>query len=370
MKNDDRKICFVAPLAYPILANNDFSSCGGAEVQQVLIAKALRDRDYRISFIVMDYGQNTVEFHDDIEVVRCQFRYFGGSNAYFPTDTIALIHTLKRINADVNFLKTPCELLFALAAYRFMFGGKLVKLIAHDNECMKPRAGVIPKLYTLGIKGLDYTIFQTKNQQEIGGRILGLNGRVIKNISHYQKTSPVSDIPENKVIDVLWVGTCNRHKQPEVLLDLAITMPEKSFAMIIAPGTDKEFNQQIEARARTIQNLEYLGFVRYQEIDRYYSRAKVLVQTSQNEGFPNVFLQAWQFKTPVVSLNIDPDGVIVKNRLGMLSGNFDKLKNDVYFLLNNEDVRKDLGEHGRCYLDNNHSVDVIAQQYIDMLESL
>jgi glycosyltransferase involved in cell wall biosynthesis len=366
MDNHQIKIAFVAPLAYPILANKDFKSCGGAEVQQVLIAKALVDRGHRVTFIVKDYGQNAIEYHDGIEVVRCPFRYLGGSNIYFPFDAFSLVSGLKKINADVNLLKTPCELLFAMAVHRRLFGGRLIKLIAHDNECIEQPSGAVSRLYAMGIKGLDYTVFQTLNQKEIGGRVLGLNGSVIKNIAHWHGSTSINVASDEKDIDVLWVGTCNRHKQPEVLLELAQAMPDTSFTMIIAPGLDREFNQKIETKAKSIRNLSYIGFVKYQEIDRYYSRAKILVQTSLHEGFPNVFLQAWQFETPVVSLNVDPDEIIVKNRLGLVSGNIRKLQEDVHYLLTNGTVRRDLGAQGKIYLQDNHSVEVIAQQYVDM----
>ena len=51
-------------------------------------------------------------------------------------------------------------------------------------------------------------------------------------------------------------------------------------------------------------------------IDALYDRAKVLVNTSDVEGFPNSYLQAWIRGVPVVTL-IDPDGVIEREGLGV-----------------------------------------------------
>ena len=63
-------LCFVAPNAYPVLANKDFGMCGGAEVQQMLLAKALIKEGYRITFVVDDFGQDAREIHNGIEVIR------------------------------------------------------------------------------------------------------------------------------------------------------------------------------------------------------------------------------------------------------------------------------------------------------------
>ena len=65
-----RKICFVAPQAYPILSNTNHNSAGGAEVQQVLLARELIKQGFEVSFVVGDYGQERIEFIDDKETVR------------------------------------------------------------------------------------------------------------------------------------------------------------------------------------------------------------------------------------------------------------------------------------------------------------
>jgi glycosyltransferase involved in cell wall biosynthesis len=103
---------------------------------------------------------------------------------------------------------------------------------------------------------------------------------------------------------------------------------------------------------------------------RHYRKAALLVSTSNSEGFPNVFLQSWQFGTPTVSLNIDPDGVIEHYELGKLSGTFGKLVEDVETLLKMSDLRKRLGKNAIGYAAENHAQDVVVGQYIDLFDDL
>lgn len=367
MKRDQKHVCFVAPNAYPIIADSNINFCGGAEVQQILIAKALLEQGYRITFVVRDFGQSQRECFDGIEVIRGPFRYLGGSNWFFPIDTVKLIWTLKRINADIYMLKVPTGLLFAMGLHRKLFGGKLIKLMAHDEDCQKHGLGLISHLYPWGTKYLDYTVFQTEYQQRRARKKLGLRGSVIRNIAH-PLNSQYCNLSRN--IDVLWVGSCLEHKQPNLLFDLAETMSHVKFTMIMSPGHNAQLNQHIADRAKAMHNVNYLGFVEYKNVAQYYYRASLLVHTSRNEGFPNVFLQAWQASVPVVSLLIDPDGVITRHQLGVVSGELQRMRNDIQTLLANNELRKDLGRNAKRYIDRYHHCDVITKQYISMLEAL
>jgi glycosyltransferase involved in cell wall biosynthesis len=64
--------------------------------------------------------------------------------------------------------------------------------------------------------------------------------------------------------------------------------------------------------AKDLPNLEVLGFLPLQEVEKHFDRASVFVSTSEAEGFPNVFLQAMRRGIPIVSF-VDPDGIIRGN---------------------------------------------------------
>lgn len=362
---DQRSVCFVAPNAYPVLANQDFGKCGGAEIQQVLLGRALVQRGYRVAFVVGDYGQPAWQEREGIEVWRGPFGYLGGGTWHYPVDTLRLIWLLRRVGADINVLKCPRNLLLGMGLHRRLFGGRLVKIMAAASDCSKQSVRFLP--YALGAKLVDCTVFQSHEQQTLAGEALGLRGRMIRNMAHpwdENRAEPVRDI------DVLWVGTSVAIKQPEVFLDLAEMMGHVRFTMIMAPGQDPALRRQVEERTRGLANVDYLGFVEYKEIGTYYQRAKVLALTSWAEGFPNVFLQAWQAKTPVVSLRVNPDGIVVRQGLGRVSGSIEQMRRDVDELLNDDALRTSLGENGARYVKGHHDSERIAQEYMDLFEWL
>jgi glycosyltransferase involved in cell wall biosynthesis len=89
----------------------------------------------------------------------------------------------------------------------------------------------------------------------------------------------------------------------------------------------------------------------------------VLVCTSDREGFPNVFLQAWQAKCPVVSLTIDPDGVIEKYDIGRVSRNLDTMTADVDRLMTDDVLRARITSNGIAYVEEHHAIKTVADRY-------
>jgi glycosyltransferase involved in cell wall biosynthesis len=94
-------------------------------------------------------------------------------------------------------------------------------------------------------------------------------------------------------------------------------------------------------------NLKFYGFIPFHKIDEYFRKASIFVNTSRIEGFPNTFIQAWAHRVPVVSLTVDPDGIIQNEKLGFRSGTFKQLISDVITLLNDEKLRTSLGGNAR-----------------------
>jgi glycosyltransferase involved in cell wall biosynthesis len=59
-------------------------------------------------------------------------------------------------------------------------------------------------------------------------------------------------------------------------------------------------------------------------IGELFERARVHVSTSDTDGFPNTFLQAWSRGTPVVTF-LDPGRIVSSNGLGAAVANSEEL---------------------------------------------
>jgi glycosyltransferase involved in cell wall biosynthesis len=59
--------------------------------------------------------------------------------------------------------------------------------------------------------------------------------------------------------------------------------------------------QRLREQSAGLANLEWVGFVPYSAVDPYFDGARLLLNTSVIEGFPNTFLQAWARGVPSIS---------------------------------------------------------------------
>jgi glycosyltransferase involved in cell wall biosynthesis len=96
-------------------------------------------------------------------------------------------------------------------------------------------------------------------------------------------------------------------------------------------------------------NVRYLGELSQTKVNKLLCRAHLLVNTSDFEGFSNTFIQAWMRRVPVVSLNVNPDGLLDGRTFGMCSGNEARLYEDVAALLADDDRVRSMGERSRAF---------------------
>jgi len=362
-------ICFISPAAYPLLSDDhSLVSAGGAEAQFVTLGRELIKRDQSVHFIVDDYGQQKMINCSGIKVHKTSFRYMGGANAYLPIDWLKLLSCMKKINADIYLLKIPKDILLPVGFYCYLFGKKLVYIGQSDKDVdipllMQLQNKLAVQFYRTGLRLTDYAVAQTDIQQK-GFIALGVNSQIIRNLI----TLPESNLSKDKY--VLWVGNATENKQPEMYIRLAKMLPYINFKMIMSGNQDDMKFRDIQKHAETISNLDFIGFVPFSKISVFFSQAALLVSTSLREGFPNVFLQTWQYGTPVISLQVDPDNIIVNQRLGLVSKTEEQLLLDVETLMKDSKLYEEMGANSYQFVLENHSVSKVAELYEDLFSKL
>ena len=350
------KICFISPFCHGYFTGCGF---GGAELQVVELASMFARHGHDVTIITAPFSAADAEgrIPDGVKIKKTPFRFYGGSNFFFLPDSLRLIFMLWKENADFYFLKIPDDLLFQIGLMRFLRPhAKVFKLFASMVETEK-RPGLVNKLHAMGVRLAHGFVFQTRQQEREAGKNWGIRGVLIRNIFSPPEIKDVSA----KDIDLLWVGAFNQWKAPEKLLELAKSMPEKTFTVISKPCTPEY--AALESELKSLPNVEYLGTIPSGKIGNYYARTKVLICTSVVEGFPNTFLNAWFFKAPVISLTFACDDLLTEKNIGYVSESIEQMKEDISRLLADHELRQSMGDNGYAYVQNNHLAEQVYAKY-------
>lgn len=157
---------------------------------------------------------------------------------------------------------------------------------------------------------------------------------------------------------VAWVAMLRQPKRPDVLIEMARRAPAVRFVVCGGPTSHRSppgYGKCIIETLRTLPNVEYRGQVAPEEAMQVIADATVLLSTSDEEGFPNTFIQAWSVGTPVVSLKIDPDHIIQRVRLGMVSGSLERAIADINALMDAPQRREEIAVRAQQYVAEAHS---------------
>jgi len=163
---------------------------------------------------------------------------------------------------------------------------------------------------------------------------------------------------------VAWVAVLRQHKRPDVLIEIARKAPAIRFVVCGGPDSSVPgYSERIVSTLRTTPNIEYLGHVAPEKAQEVIAGAAVFLSTADAEGFPNTFTQAWTSGTPVVSLAIDPDGIIERLGLGTVSGNAERAVTDINCLVESPERREEIAIRARVLVVENYSASAVVRRF-------
>lgn len=369
MKSDKPSLCFVAPSAWPVLSGDrSIKTVGGSEVQQSILARAFLKRGYRVSMICMDYGQSEGVEIDGVRVLKAHTPHGGLPVLRFLHPRFTSIWAaMKRANADIYYQRACGVHTGYVAAFCRQHDRKFVYAAGSDVD-FDPKRPVIryrrdKAIYAWGLRHADVIVTQNPAQLERCREV------------YDREPVPVQSCytpPDNFQADprgyVLWVSTLRKLKQPEAFIELARRLPQYHFRMV--GGADaQEYFDALRGLAGSVPNLRFVGFVPHIDIEREFDGARLFVNTSEFEGFPNTFLQSWARGIPTVSFvdtGSSVNGHPVVNRVTTL----DDMASAVRGLMEDDAVWREAGARCVACYANQHSESAVVGNYEAIFEKL
>ncbi len=353
--------------------NNEY--VGGAEKQTALLAKLFVSLKYDVCVLEPFPGKKETEKINGIKVVQAwdSLKGIPSIRAFFYRMP-SLYKNIKHENPDIIYTR-GAGIYNALIAFLFCKGtARFIWGLAHDHDLQsKIRKINNATLYSIITNHLMFKlstkilahyanaiICQTKEQENF--LKIAKKANNVYRIPNICEALSVKECWVDTKKDCLWVGKFSGTKGEEDFLFLAEKMPDMNFIAVGHVTADFE-KTTVYDKIINQPNIKCVGRLKYEELIPLYGQVLLLVHTAPSEGFSNVFLEAWSSGLPVVSLSVDPNGLLQTAKLGRFAnGDIIKMKNQIEELAFNSSLRRELSCSAIDYVEKNHSNTVIGKQ--------
>lgn len=273
------------------------------------------------------------------------------------------------IKPDIVVFRGAQRELLPLSFWCKVLGIKLAFFSASDVNFVPGKEQVFGspinlKMYRRAIKNIRYFIVQNEEQQRTLKQHYGFDSIILSNIWG----NVPKGVGSNNFFDVIWVGNMRKLKRPEWVLRVASALPSYSFCIIGDSWGDEDYYNEIKTKAQSLTNVSFLGGLPFAQSDLLISHSKLLLCTSEFEGFPNTFLQAWSHSIPVVS-TVNPNQVITSYTLGDYVESEIQLEQSISFYLTDSHLYSDVQKNIINYFSNAHNPQTGFEKLIKYLKT-
>jgi glycosyltransferase involved in cell wall biosynthesis len=348
------KLCIVVPAHWE-------ARMGGSQYQaKVLIEYLLKHYDVDIAYLTTRHnpkfqpqGYRIVRFSEPNGIRR-----FG---LFF--DAFRLYNALRKERPDAILQVVACAHTGIAAFYAKLHGCRMIWRVSSDRG-VEPETAPwwhvhkhIERMFLeYGIRNAHVVLAQSHYQQEALARHMGCtHARLLRN---YHPTPADCERRARGEKQVVWIANLKPLKNPGAFVRLARRFHYRNdvrFVMVGEAVDDDAWTREQLAAIEATPNVEYLGARTQEEVNTLLESADLLVNTSDYEGFSNTFIQAWMRRVPVASLHVDPDHLLSRASLGVVSGSEEQLYRHVTGLLNSPEKRAEVGARARAYALAHHS---------------
>lgn len=334
---------------------------GGATVQLYLIAKELSTyKNIEVYSFINSYDHIEFEDQNKFNLVKT---YKRRDNSLIKI--IKFYRRIRQIRPDIIIQRGLSPFSCLMALFCRIIGIDFIFMFAHDREVLGRYQKTNNKcpLFTMLLNHAALLIFQSEDQ------LRRVNGNHLSKCRLIFSGNEIRPLNEEKKEFILWVGRMEKWKQPELFIELAKKHSTRKFVMISPPVDGQNgYYHSIVKEAGRLKNLQLINFVGFREVDSYFEKARLFVNTSTEEGFPNTFIQACKSKTPILSLNVNPGNFINKYNCGLVCENsFTVLSEKLDYILKNEKLYDEMAECAYRNSWENHNIKTNVKKLLETI---
>ena len=373
-------LTFISFDAYPLLDPTARSGIGGAEVRAMTFARNLRDLSSAKIAVVIDSRPGLAASMEGLELIGYQ-KPKVSPVAKLGRSILKRFTTRPAMNTFFRDLQTDALLCFGvrndtagIVESARASGKKSVVFLTSDRNLVDAQRrgrndrgvyGEIGSLCRFALTHADLVVAQSPFQKQELLNKFGIEARLIRNpIDLHPMVETTPDAPASKRI--LWVGRADTFsKRADLCIELARRCPKLPFQMIMNSHDAHTFEK---LSAQVPSNVEIVEQVPFVKVDSYFNEARLLINTSAAEGFPNSFLQAAKYGKPIVSLKVDPGEMLSLHGCGICAqDNLEHMADVVETLVANRQYYNEISKRAARYVRQYHDA---VDRSAELLEAL
>lgn len=312
------RVCVSLPFARQLVLGGN-EPFGGAELRGLTFASGLAADPTLEVHVVVNGSETTPVVRSDRITV-----HFRRNVSFYEGHMDHPRHSIwGAVDADVYVGFGANEATAELARFCLAHGSAFVLSIASDaafdplvgeQSVIRDAYGVAGHYHWYAMHHAHAVFVQTERQRDLFRSMHGREAVLIRNPAPSAVRSAPRRAPQFGG-RILWIGRTDPNKRHDAALRLAEALPHRRMIMV-CNGIDRSSITDIET-ARP--NLSLAEKVALPDVDGLFRFSDVLVNTSVVEGSPNAFLQAGMHGIPIVSMAVDPDGMLATHGCGRVA---------------------------------------------------
>ncbi len=368
MHGNKKKIVFLHPAHWE-------QAMGGAEIQISYLIEYMKRKGLEVHFIYEDRGGN-IKKDDTIlhPLKKIKIRKTFGHRWFLRIRAINKI--LQEIHPDIIYTRS-CSSWSGIAAIYSKRNNILhIWAISSDKDVYKKN------VFELLRRPLDFIEMMMINKAFCyASVIISQNQFQRQQIAiHYNRESIVLPqmVPaveeaiikkESTPLQIVWIANFRPLKKPELFIQLAEKFKENKLCRFCMIGRmDNKYFKLIQIASNVLDNFTYLGSLPNDEVNDILLRSHILINTSNYEGFSNVFVQAWMRKVVVLSMHSNPDSILTEYKIGFVCPNLYELSEKLDLLIRDQALRTIMSENSYKFAIKNHSIEKNISKVLKLMQ--
>jgi len=353
----------------------DTLALGGAERVAINIANALAQRGAK-SFLcaTRDGGPLEKELNDEVALLKLERKS--------TFDISAIIRLRRFISANqISIIHAHSSSLFIAAIVKFL--SPSVKLVWHDHYGNQHAVLRNPLPYRIALRFVDRVIAVNRMLKDWIADSCGVREDKVRYIPNFavlkdsrNASAVYLELPGKNGHRVAAVANLRRQKDHITLIKAfgnVIASDPNAHLLLIGDTPDKELFDEVRtliSEKGLEGNASILG--RREDVGAILARCDIGVISSLSEGLPLALLEYGFAGLAVVSTDVGQcREVLVDGEVGRLvpSGNVEKLGEAIAELLENPDLREELGRQYQIHIQKNYSEAAFMRALAEVYET-